>query len=417
VSIEEEIMEIARRAKEAGSALAQASTHLKDRALMRMAELIDKNRDSILEENRKDVESAKDAGLSGAIVDRLILNQKRIDGMVKGLRDLVLLKDPVGEIVRMWTRPNGLQIGRVRVPLGVIGIIYEARPNVTSDAAGLCIKSGNAVILKGGREAINSNRAIVSVLQDAIRDVGLPEDAISFIEMVERKAVGEMVKMSGLIDVIVLRGGRSLIEATAGAKVPLIAHGEGNCHIYVDSEADLEMALRICYNAKCQRPGVCNAMETLLVHKDVAEEFLPRMVRALRDGGVEIRGCERTRQISQGIKEATEEDWATEYLDLILAIKVVGDIDEAISHIHRYGTSHSEAIITTSYPNARRFIKEVDAAAVYVNASTRFTDGGEFGLGAEIGISTQRLHARGPMGLEELTTTKFIIYGDGQIRE
>jgi glutamate-5-semialdehyde dehydrogenase len=418
MDIKEEVIEIAKKAKEASKILAQAPSDLKNKALIKIAQLLDKNRSTILEENRKDVDFAKREGLSGAIVDRLTLNDKRIDGMIKGIKDLVGLRDPVGEVVGMWERPNGLQIGRVRVPLGVVGIIYEARPNVTSDAAGLCLKSGNAVVLRGGREAINSNRAIVSILQSAVKEVGFPEASVSFIGTVERKAVREMVKLGEFIDVIILRGGKSLIEAIGvEARVPLIAHGEGNCHTYVDKDADIEMALKICYNAKCQRPGVCNAMETLLVHKDVADVFLPRMIKMLKEGGVEVRGCERTRGIFQDIKEATEEDWATEYLGLILAIKIVDSIDEAIGHINKYGTSHSEAIITTSYPNARRFLKEVDAAAVYVNASTRFTDGGEFGLGAEIGISTQKLHARGPMGLEELTTTKFIIYGDGQIRE
>ncbi|MFH1561829.1 MAG: glutamate-5-semialdehyde dehydrogenase [Nitrospirota bacterium] len=418
MDIKDEVVKLTDKAKQASRGLANLSSGVKNKALVTMAEALESQSEAILKENAKDMEEAKTANLSPTLLDRLKLNESRIKAMASGLRDVANLPDPVGEVILMWKRPNGLQIGRVRVPLGVVGIIYEARPNVTADAAGLCLKSGNAVVLRGGSEAINSNQIIAKILTEASVPLGIPEGSISFIPFAEREAVRELVRLNKYVDVIILRGGKGLIETIGSeAKVPIIAHGEGNCHVYVDSPADLSMAEEITFNAKVQRPGVCNTIESLLVHQDVAQEFLPTMIKRLKEAKVEIRGCEKTRQIVSGIISATQEDWGIEYLDLILAVKVVANLDEAIEHINTYGSSHSDAIITSSYANARRFLQEVDSAAVYVNASTRFTDGSEFGLGAEIGISTQKLHARGPMGLVELTTTKFIILGDGQIRE
>ncbi|MDI6734698.1 MAG: glutamate-5-semialdehyde dehydrogenase [bacterium] len=418
MDIRDEVSKIGYKAKLASRKLANLSCGVKNRALVAMAEALESQSEAISKENAKDMEAAKISNLSPALLDRLKLNESRIKAMADGLRDVANLPDPVGEVISMRKRPNGLQIGRVRVPLGVVGIIYEARPNVTADAAGLCLKSGNAVVLRGGSEAINSNQFIVKILTEASVPLGIPEGSISFIPFTEREAVRELAKLNKYVDVIILRGGKGLIETIGSeAKVPIIAHGEGNCHVYVDSTADLSMAGEITFNAKVQRPGVCNAIESLLVHQDVADEFLPTMLKRLKEAKVEIRGCEKTRGIvSSGIVPATQEDWETEYLDLILAVKVVAGLDEAIEHINTYGSAHSDAIVTSSYSNAHRFLQEVDSAAVYVNASTRFTDGSEFGLGAEIGISTQKLHARGPMGLVELTTTKFIILGDGQIR-
>ncbi|OIP41877.1 glutamate-5-semialdehyde dehydrogenase [Candidatus Desantisbacteria bacterium CG2_30_40_21] len=418
MSIKDDIISMATQARQASRKLANLSSMVKNDAILSMAEALLDNLEQILEENRKDLDNAKERGLSAALVDRLALNEKRVMAMAAGLRDIAALPDPIGEIGSMCRRPNGLQIGKMRVPLGVIGIIYEARPNVTADAAGLCFKSGNAVILRGGSEAINSNKIIASTLDNAATSAGVPQGSISLIKNTDRQAVRELVKLNGLVDVIILRGGKSLIE-TIGTEssVPIISHGAGNCHVFVDKDAAVSMAMRIVFNAKVQRPGVCNAMESLLVHKDIAMEFLPEMIGQLKGAGVEVRGCTETRGIVPDILEATEEDWGKEYLDLILSIKVVSSLDEAIEHIHKYGSSHSEAIVTSSYANSARFLQEIDAAAVYVNASTRFTDGGEFGLGAEMGISTQKLHARGPMGLCELTTTKFIILGNGQIRE
>lgn len=419
MEIKQEVIKIVSQAKQASRRLANMSSNVKDKALLVMAEALESQKGLILKENDKDIDQAKIANLSSSLIDRLSLTESRIKSMANGLRDIVKLSDPVGEVTSMCLRPNGLQIGKIRVPLGVIGIIYEARPNVTSDAAGLCLKSGNAVVLKGGKEAINSNQIITKILTDASMSVGIPQGAISFIHITERQAVRELVKLNNYVDVIILRGGKELIEAIGNeSSVPVISHGEGNCHVYVDCPSDLAMAEEIVFNAKVQRPGVCNAAETLLVHKDIAQEFLPKIIKRLQTVNVEIRGCEQTRQLISALPiiVATYEDWAKEYLDLILAVKVVSGLDEAIEHINTYGSSHSEAIVTSSYSNARRFLQEIDAAAVYVNASTRFTDGGEFGLGAEIGISTQKLHARGPMGLVELTSTKFIIFGNGQIR-
>lgn len=338
--------------------------------------------------------------------------------MADGLRQVASLPDPVGEVVKMWKRPNGLMIGKMRVPIGVVGVIYESRPNVTADTAGLCIKSGNAVLLRGGSEAINSNRVIVDILKEACEEAGVPTDAVSFIDTTDRAAVEVMLKLDQYIDLIVPRGGEGLIRFVAeNSRIPVVYHYKGVCHTYVDKYADLTMAEEICFNAKVQRPGVCNAMETMLVHKDVAEEFLPRICERLKEAGVEIRGCPETRKIVPWTKEATEEDWYAEYLDLILAVKVVDSFEEAVEHINKYGSHHSDAIVTKDYERGMRFLREVDSAAVYVNASTRFTDGYEFGLGAEMGISTQKLHVRGPMGLEDLTCCKYVILGCGQIRE
>jgi len=405
------------RAKKSSYKLANLSSIVKNEALHKIAEFLVKKEDEILKANSLDVENANSKGTTGALIDRLTLNKKRIDSMAEGLIQIAALPDPVGEVVSMWKRPNGLMIGQQRVPMGVIGIIYEARPNVTVDAAGLCIKSGNAVILRGGSEAINSNKAIVSVINEALSEIGFPEGAVQLIEDTNRETALAMMKMNKYIDVLIPRGGAGLIQTVVqNATIPVIETGVGNCHVYVDGEADFDMAEKIIVNAKVSRPGVCNAVETLLVDEAAASEFLPKVLKTLTDLNVEIRGCEKVRKIFGEAKEAVEEDWGREYLDYILAVKVVNGIDEAIEHINKYGTHHSEAIVTINYFKAQRFLQEVDAAAVYVNASTRFTDGFEFGFGAEIGISNQKLHARGPMGLKELTTIKYIIYGNGQIR-
>ncbi|MFZ5633441.1 MAG: glutamate-5-semialdehyde dehydrogenase [Bacillota bacterium] len=414
---EQEVKDKALKAGQAARKLAGLSASEKNNALIHMADALVRETGAILEANAVDVRAGRDKGLSKTLIDRLLLTPERVQDMALGLREVAQLPDPVGEVDSMWLRPNGLQVGRVRVPLGVIGIIYEARPNVTVDAAGLCLKAGNAVLLRGGSEAINSNKTITEIIAAASVQGGMPGGAIQLLENTDRAAVNVMIRMNGLIDVIIPRGGAGLIQTVVqNATVPVIETGVGNCHVYVDEQADLEMAGNIVVNAKCQRPGVCNAMETLLVHRAVAAELLPRILNRLREMGVEIRGDERTRALVEWVVPATEEDWATEYLDLILAVRVVDSLDEAVDHIHRYGTRHSEAIITGDYNRARRFLNEVDASAVYVNASTRFTDGYQFGFGAEIGISTQKLHARGPMGLRELTTYKYIVYGNGQVR-
>jgi glutamate-5-semialdehyde dehydrogenase len=413
----EELLKQVRSAKEAARKLGIISTSLKDQALCAMANALRQRQEEILSANRQDLAQGRKRGLTGALLDRLALNEKRIDDIACGLEELASLPDPIGEVERMWRRPNGLQVGLVRVPLGVVAMIYEARPNVTADAAGLCLKAGNAVVLRGGSEAIRSNLAIGNVISQAAVAAGLPRGSISVVEDTDRARVAELIRMRDYIDVIIPRGGAGLIRTvTEGATVPVIETGVGNCHTYVDKAADLDQAHKIAINAKVQRPGVCNAMETLLVHQDLAEAFLPGLGEELIEANVQLRGCERTCQLIPEALPATDEDWATEYLDYILAIRVVPSFDEAIHHITRYSTGHSEAIVTEDYSAARRFLDEVDAAAVYVNASTRFTDGGQFGLGAEIGISTQKLHARGPMGLAALTTTKYIIYGSGQIR-
>ena len=398
------------RAKEASYELMNASTTEKNNALLKMAEKLLDNAEYILSENKKDLDKAEAKGTSKAMLDRLALSQKRIEDMADGLRQVVGLADPIGEVISMWKRPNGLQIGKQRVPLGVIGIIYEARPNVTCDAAGLCLKTGNAVILRGGSEAINSNMAIVKALSEGIKESGLPEYSIQLIEDTNREVATEMMRLNEFIDVLIPRGGAGLIQAVVkNATVPVIETGTGNCHVYVDNKADLEMAKNIVLNAKTSRPSVCNAEEKLLVNEEVANEFIPMIITALREKNVKIIGDEKVRTIINDVEKATEEDWGKEYLDYIIGVKIVKNVDEAISHINKYGTGHSEAIITDSYENSQKFLQRVDAAAVYVNASTRFTDGCEFGFGAEIGISTQKLHARGPMGLNELTTTKYII--------
>ncbi len=405
------------KARNAALKLSSLSSTVKDKALQLIAEKLLEKEKEIMDANGIDVENARKKGISAALIDRLALNEKRIRSMADGLFQIASLPDPVGEVISMWRRPNGLQIGQMRVPLGVIGMIYEARPNVTVDAAGLCLKSGNAVILRGGSEAINSNKAIVAVMNQALDEAGIPEGAVQLIEDTSRETAVALMKLNKYIDVLIPRGGAGLIRTVVeNSTIPVIETGTGNCHVYVEGKADLDMAEKIIINAKTSRPSVCNAAETLLVDEAVAAEFLPRALKALKDMNVEIRGCERTRQLFEDAVAATEEDWSTEYLDYILAVKVVGGIDEAIKHINTYGTRHSEAIVTRDYDKAQRFLREVDAAAVYVNASTRFTDGGEFGFGAEIGISNQKLHARGPIGLKELTIPKYIIYGSGQIR-
>lgn len=417
MEIKNYVEEKAMLAKEASRSMAHAGTDIKNRALFSMADALKSKIDEILYANKKDMDEGSKMGLSKALLDRLLLNEKRVKDMAEGLRQVAALPDPVGEVLKMWKRPNGLQIGQIRVPIGVIGIIYEARPNVTVDASALCIKSGNAVILRGGSEAINSNRAISNIISSAAEDAGLPKGCIQLIETTDREAVNAMMKMNKYFDLLIPRGGAGLIKTVVeNSTIPVIETGVGNCHVYVDKDADLKMAEKIVINAKTQRPGVCNAMETLLVHKDIAGVWLPELCERLKFLGVEIRGCIETKKMIPWANLATENDYANEFLDLILAVKVVDSIDEAIEHIYRYGTKHSESIITKNYFNAQRFLREVDAAAVYVNASTRFTDGYEFGFGAEIGISTQKMHARGPMGLNELTTTKYIIYGEGQIR-
>jgi glutamate-5-semialdehyde dehydrogenase len=405
------------KAKKASYRLANLSTNEKNEGLVKIADLLVEKEKEILAANAVDVENAANKGVSKAMLDRLSLNEKRIAAMAEGVRQVASLPDPIGEVVSMCKRPNGLQIGQQRVPIGVIGMIYEARPNVTIDAAVLCLKSGNTVILRGGSEAIHSNKAIVAVIHEALNRSAIPVDAVQLVEDTSRETATEMMKLNKYIDVLIPRGGEGLIQTVVkNATVPVIETGTGNCHVYVDGEADLEMGERIIINAKTSRPAVCNAAETLLVDEAVAGAFLPKALQSLKDMGVELRGCEKTQQIFPDAKAAVEEDWYTEYLDYILAVKVVNGVDEAIEHINKYGTRHSEAIVTTNYNKARKFHQEVDAAAVYVNASTRFTDGYEFGFGAEIGISNQKLHARGPVGLKELTILKYIIFGDGQIR-
>ncbi|MBI4517076.1 MAG: glutamate-5-semialdehyde dehydrogenase [Deltaproteobacteria bacterium] len=412
------VVDLCKAARAAGRALALASTGAKNTALRTAATQLRAQSAALRTANQRDVEGGRATGLSPALIDRLTLTDSRIEAMAVGLEQVALLPDPVGETLAMWRRPNGLEIGQIRIPLGVVGVIYESRPNVTADAAALCLKAGNAVVLKGGSEAFASSKAIADVIRQAATDAGLPAAAVQLLPTTDRQAVQVLLRQSEYIDVIVPRGGTSLIKAiTESSAIPVIQHYAGICHTFVDRHADLAMAETISFNAKVQRPGVCNAMETLLVHQAVAAQFLPPMIARLRSAGVEIRGCERTRAIIPDAGAATEEDWRTEYLDLILSVKVVDSLADAIAFINRYGTGHSDAIITDHYDRARRFLREVDSAAVYVNASTRFTDGYEFGFGAEVGISTNRLHARGPMGLRELTTYKYVIYGSGQIRE
>jgi len=417
-SYTEQAIQLGKQAKAAARRLAALSSEAKNLALQMMADRLEAQSAFLIEENQNDLNAAKKARITGAVLDRIALTPSRVQLMAKGLREIAALPDPVREIVKMSRRPNGLQVGKMRIPLGVIGIIYEARPNVTADAAALCLKSGNAVILRGGSEAHHSNLAIGKVLQAAYAETAVPQHAIQVVESTDRAWVHELLQLESYIDLIIPRGGEELIRAVvANSKVPVIKHYKGVCHIYVDVDAELEMAERICLNAKVQRPSVCNAMETLLVHEAVASKFLPSLIAKYQAAGVEIRGCDRTCALVPGIKKANEDDWTTEYLDLILAVRVVKDLDQAIAHIEQYGSEHTEAIITSDYRRSREFIDRVNSSAVMVNASTRFNDGGELGLGAEIGISTSKIHAFGPMGLEELTTTKFVVFGDGQIRE
>ncbi|MDH4164058.1 MAG: glutamate-5-semialdehyde dehydrogenase [Nitrospirota bacterium] len=418
MDIKQYVVEKARKAKAASRALANLTAEVKNNALIKMAAGLEKEASRLIAENKKDLVDAEKKGLSKAMIDRLTLNPDRIKAMADGLREVAVLPDPVGEVLRMWRRPNGMQVGKMRVPIGLIGIIYESRPNVTADSAALCIKSGNAVLLRGGSEAVYSNTAIADVLNKAGAEAGIPDGAVSFIENPDRACVLEILKTKQFVDLIIPRGGEGLINfVSENSTIPVIKHDKGVCHVYVDDKADLSMAEEICFNAKVQRPGTCNAMEAMLVHKDVAKTFLPKMLKRFQDAKVEIRGCGRTVETVPGTKAAVEKDWDTEYNELILNAKVVDSMEDAMAHIAAHGSQHSEAIVTTDYGKAMRFLREVDASAVFINASTRLNDGFEFGLGAEIGISTTRIHARGPMGLEELTSTKFIVFGTGQIRK
>ena len=417
MSIAAAVKTIATNARDAATVMARLTSGDKDRLLLAMADALVAAADALIAANGKDLASGRDKGLSAAMLDRLMLDEKRISSMADALRQVAALPDPVGAVDKMWLRPNGLQVGKMRIPLGVIGIIYEARPNVTADAAALCLKAGNAVILRGGSEAIHSNRAIAAILQQEMERAGIPAAALALIPFTEREGVLEMLKQEELIDLIIPRGGESLIRfVVENSRIPVIKHYKGVCHIFVDATADIAMAGKIIVNAKTQRPGVCNSLETLLVHRDIAASFLPRIADALTALKVEIRGDESVCASVTNAVAASEDDWYAEYLELILAVRVVDDMDAAIAHINRYGSLHTEAIITSDYANAQRFIREVNSSTVMVNASTRFADGGELGLGAEIGISTTKLHSFGPMGLEDLTTTKFIVFGNGQIR-
>jgi glutamate-5-semialdehyde dehydrogenase len=411
-------LEIAGRARKAKSEIARADTITKNKILSKISQLLESKKDEIIYANKQDLENAEKNGISKALLDRLKLDEKRIKGLINSVEEIIKLPDPVGEIVEMRRRPNGMLVGRMRIPLGVVFAIYEARPNVTVDIAGLCIKSGNAVILRGGSEAIRTNSALAKIIREAIASEGINPDVVVFVDNPSYEFVLELIKLEEMIDLVIPRGGEKLIRAVSeNSRVPVLKHYKGVCHIFVDEYADLEKAYKICLNAKVQRPSVCNAMETLLVHKNIAEKFLPKMGEIFRENGVEIRGCEITRKILPYAKPATEDDWYAEYLDLILAVRVVNSIDEAIEHIRKYGSSHTESIITENYSNAMKFIKEVDSSSVMVNASTRLADGYEYGLGAEVGISTTKIHAYGPMGLEGLTTLKWILFGDGHIRE
>lgn len=417
MDIQTSIKQIARDAQLASRILSRVPSAEKNKTLLQMADELEQKKDFLVAENAGDVALAQNNGLHQAMIDRLTLKDETISSMAKGLREVASLPDPVGRVTSMWRRPNNLLVGRMRIPLGVIGIIYESRPNVTVDASALCLKSGNAVILRGGSEAINSNLAISSILEGVLSKGSLPPKAIQVIPFTDREAVSAMLQLEDYIDLIIPRGGEELIRAVvAQSRIPVIKHYKGVCHVFVDARADSEMAINICLNAKAQRPGVCNALETLLVHKDIARQFLPLLAEKMKTAGVLLKGCEKTRSILKNIEVAGEDDWHAEYLDLILAVKVVETMDEAIAHIEKYGSLHTESIITEDYASSQRFINEVNSSTVMVNASTRFSDGFELGLGAEIGISTTKLHAFGPMGLEELTTTKFIIYGNGQVR-
>jgi len=418
MTMETTIREIAEAARNAAAAVARCSADQKNVTLQRIAEKILQGASYIKAENEKDLIRAKEMGLSDPMIERLNLKEATLQAMADGLDDVARLEDPVGSLSRTWTRPNGLKISRMRIPLGVIGIIYESRPNVTVDAAGLCLKAGNVVILRGGSEAFNSNQALAKIISRALEETGLPEHTVQVLPVRDRSAVNALLKQEEFIDLIIPRGGEGLIRfVVENSKIPVLKHYKGVCHVYIDAGAQLNMAQEICFNAKVQRPGVCNSMETLLVHQSLAEKFLPDMAKRFSAAGVELRGCPVTCRILPGTNRAGEADWPEEYLDLILAVKVVEDMDQAITHIANYGSNHTEAIVTQDDDRARRFVREVDSSVVLVNASTRFNDGGQLGLGAEIGISTSKLHAFGPMGVEELTTTKFVVFGEGQIRE
>ncbi|MBS1220701.1 MAG: gamma-glutamyl phosphate reductase [Proteobacteria bacterium] len=408
---------IGQRARTASRIVGRAETRVKDAALLAIAAALETAEQQLLAENRKDMEAGRAAGLEPALLDRLELTAKGVRAMAQGLREVAAQPDPVGEITDLKYRPSGIQVGRMRVPLGVIGIIYESRPNVTADAAALCLKAGNAAILRGGSEALHSNRAIATCIQQGLAAAGLPADTVQVIDTTDRAAVGALIAMAEYVDVIVPRGGKGLIERISReTRVPVIKHLDGVCHVYIDDRADLDKAVTVAYNAKTQRYGTCNTMETLLVAEGIAEQVLPKLGKMYQDAGVELRGCQRTRGLLPGVKTATEDDWCAEYLAPILAVRVVQDMDEAMDHITQYGSAHTDAILTEDYSRARRFLREVDSSSVMVNASTRFADGGEYGLGAEIGISTDKLHARGPVGVEGLTTQKFVVLGDGHIR-
>lgn len=417
MSIQHTMQQIGQNAKQAANAMAKANTAQKNQALTSIADLLEMQQTQLIEENKKDLDAGKTNGLSDALLDRLTLNPERINAMAEGLRQITSLPNPVGEISQLKYQPSGIQVGKMRVPLGVIGIIYESRPNVTADAAGLCLKSGNAVILRGGSEAIHSNLAIAQCIHTGLVDSGLPAEAVQVLQTTDRAAVGELLRMKGTVDVIIPRGGKGLIERVSNeATVPVIKHLDGICHVYIDAQADKDKAINVAYNAKTQRYGTCNTMETLLVHAAAVDTVLPELIKKYQAAGVELRGCAKTQALSNTIKTATDEDWATEYLAPVLSIRVVDDIDQAIAHIDQYSSQHTEAIITENWTQAQRFLAEVDSSSVMVNASTRFADGFEYGLGAEIGISTDKIHARGPVGLEGLTSEKFIVLGDGHIR-
>ena len=417
MSLKSELTKLASDAQEAYRNATGISSDTKNKVLEEMAKALVDKKESIFRANKKDILAAKSKGLSRAFIDRLTLSEKRIREMSDSLSEIAALADPVGEVIKAWRRPNGLWIHKVRQPIGVVAIIYESRPNVTSDCVGLCFKSGNSVILRGGSDSLHSNLSIFNILRDVLRENHIPEGLVSMVSTSDRRAVAELLKLKDHIDLVMPRGGESLIDyVVSNARIPVIKHYKGICHVYVDEWADLNMAARVCFNAKVQRPGVCNAMESMLVHREVAARFLPGMLKKFKEAKVEIRGCEMTNKIVKGLKTATEKDYRTEYLDLILSVKVVGSLEEAIRHINFYGSHHSDSIITENYAHAFEFLRRVDTACVYVNASTRFTDGHQFGMGAEIGISTDKLHARGPMALEELTTYKYMVFGEGQIR-
>jgi glutamate-5-semialdehyde dehydrogenase len=412
------VTEKALEARLGARSLATASSEKKNRVLVMMADALKAKTAELIAANKKDIEFAEKKGLSRAMIDRLALNEQRIAEMAQGLAEVAQLPDPVGEITKVQRRPNGMEVGRMRVPIGVIAIIYESRPNVTADATSLCLKAGNSVILRGGSEAINSNRMIVEIMREVAKKEGLHEGAITFLDTPDREAIMEMLKLEGIIDLVIPRGGEGLIRTvTENSRIPVLKHYKGVCHVFVDRDADFKMAEDICFNSKVQRPGTCNSAETILVDEAIAEKYLPSMIAKFKAGGVELRGCPRTRKIDASLKPVTDEDFHTEYLDLILNIKIVKNIDEAMDHIAVYGSAHSDVIVTNEYAKAMRFLREVDSSAVLINASTRLNDGYQFGLGAEIGISTDKIHARGPMGLEELTCTKFIVFGNGQLRQ